>query len=386
MPGRKKELINLIKKYRLGKASPQEVDFLEKYYQYFDKEEKISQTYSETEKTNLGKKIFSAIQSRKNLAPVIPVHRRRWFRVAAASVLLFFAGSVYFILRHSNENLITKTEPQEIRFKNDVAAPASTKATITLADGKVVPIDSLTTLSQNGVDLTKTVDGKIIYSAGSSPLGEAGVKYNTLSNPRGSKVIDMQLSDGSHVWLNAGSSVTYPVAFIGNERKVTITGEAYFEVKHLIQGNIPFSVEANGVITEVLGTHFNVNGYSDEANVKVTLLEGSVKVSKGNAIGLLKPGQQAQVSNDVKIISSVDIEEVMAWKDGVFKFKEATIEMLMRQIEKWYDVDINYEGKVSSHFVVTIPRTVNMSNVFKILEETGGVHFKIDGRKVTVMP
>ncbi|MBS1632965.1 MAG: FecR domain-containing protein, partial [Bacteroidetes bacterium] len=225
MPGRKNELINLIKKYRLGKASPQEVDFLEKYYQYFDKEEKISQTFSETEKTDLGKKMFSAIQSRKTLAPVIPIHRRTWFRVAAASVLVFFAGSVYFVLKHNNEKPVAKMEPQETRFKNDVAAPASTRATITLADGRTIPVDSLTSLTQSGVHLTKTVDGKIIYNGSANDM-----VYNTLSNPRGSKVIDMQLSDGSHVWLNAGSSVTYPVAFIGNERKVTITGEAYFEV------------------------------------------------------------------------------------------------------------------------------------------------------------
>jgi len=386
MPGRKNELISLLKKYRLGKASAEEVSFLEKYYQYFDKEEKISQQFSETEKEELGKKMFSAVQSQMHLAPVIPLVKRTWFRLAAAVILVLVTAGVYYILNNDYENKsITKTEPQETRFKNDVAAPAGTKARITLADGRTVSIDSLTTLTQNGVSVTKTTDGKIIYDGSAKEM-----VYNTLSNPRGSKVIDMTLADGSHVWLNAGSSVTYPVAFIGNERKISITGEAYFEVAH--NTAMPFKVSKGEIDVTVLGTHFNVNAYDDEVNMKVTLLQGSVQVNKGNGNSLLKPGQQATISNSplgdggITVHSNVDLDEVMAWKNGVFKFKDATIELLMRQVEKWYDVEIVYEGKISNHFVATIPRNVTVANVFRILEETGGVHFKIDGKKVTVMP
>ncbi|HMJ48171.1 MAG TPA: FecR domain-containing protein [Ferruginibacter sp.] len=396
----KKELIRLVKKYNRGKATPQEVVFLEKYYQYFDREPAISETLTNEEKQQLSTEIFAGIQQKIKETLVIPFYKRTWFRAAAASVLIFFAGSVYFILRDNNEKPITKIEPQETRFKNDVAAPMKAKATITLADGSIVPLDSVTygkLATQGNVNVMMTADGKIVYKELQQSEGQ--MQYNTLNNPRGSKVIDMQLSDGSHVWLNAGSSVTYPVAFIGKERNVSISGEAYFEVAR--NTAMPFKVTKGEMAVTVLGTHFNVNAYDDEANIKVTLLEGSVRINalaptpseRAGGEVVLKPGHQAQVSNQanqkikqITVQTNVDLDEVMAWKNGVFKFKDASIELLMRQVEKWYDVEIVYEGKIKDHFVATIPRTVTVANVFRILEETGGVHFKIDGKKVTVMP
>jgi len=315
--------------------------------------------------------------------------RQLWKKVAAAAAVLLLASGGYFLLKTNDTKDIAKIEPQEIRFKNDVAAPANTKATITLADGKIVPIDSLTVLTQNGVNVLKTLDGKIIYNGSTKDM-----VYNTLSNPRGSKVIDMTLADGSHVWLNAGSSVTYPVAFIGNERNVSITGEAYFEVAPLTpkggQGKIPFSVDANGVITEVLGTHFNVNSYSDEGTTKITLLEGSVKVSKGKASGLLLPGQQAQVAlrqaqDDVKILNAVDLNEVMAWKNGRFYFDGVDIKVMMRQLSRWYNVEVEYKADIKSSFVAKISRDEPVTELLKILELTNLVHFKIEGNKIEVI-
>ena len=318
------------------------------------------------------------LQSTDSPPRVHRIHFRlaRWW--AAAAILIMAIGS-YFIFFNKTEK---KPEIATVDTK-DVQAPSTTKATITLANGKIIYLDSINngTISiENNVTVIKTADGKIIYSGNANE-----VVYNTLHNPRGSKVIDMQLSDGSHVWLNAGSSVTYPVAFVGNERKVSITGEAYLDVTH--NPAMPFKLKKGEMEVTVLGTKFNVNAYDDEADIKVTLLEGSVKVSNGPANGILKPGQQAQVGRDIKIVSNVDLEEVMAWKNGKFQFGEkADIGMIMRQIARWYDVDVEYKGTFTKHFGGSISREVNVSQVLKVLQTTGNVNYKVEGRKVTVMP
>lgn len=312
-------------------------------------------------------------------------HWSRW--IAAASALLILVAASYFLFFNKTDKpavATTVTQP----VSNDVQAPKIVKATITLADGGRVSVDSLTSLTQNNVSLTKTADGKIVYSGSASK-----VVYNTLTNPRGSKVIDMTLADGSHVWLNAGSSVTYPVAFVGNERKVLITGEAYFEVAPLSLGRgvggeakMPFIVEKGNMEVTVLGTHFNVNAYDDESDIKVTLLEGSVKVRNEAGAVTIKPGQQATANRNEKpqIISNINLEQVMAWKNGMFVFNETDIQSIMRQIERWYDVEVVFDGAFTQHFNGAIQRQVNVSKVLDMLQKTGGARFTIEGKKVMV--
>jgi ferric-dicitrate binding protein FerR (iron transport regulator) len=215
------------------------------------------------------------------------------------------------------------------------------------------------------------------------------VGYNTFTIPRGSKPLSLTLSDGSRVWLNVGSSLTYPTAFTGKERRVTITGEAYFEVAH--NAAMPFRVQHDDITISVLGTHFNVNTYEDETAERITLLEGSVLVSKKNASKLLEPGQQASISHDevnnIKVAGGVDLDEVMAWRDGKFRFGESMdIGTIMRQISRWYDVDIEYKGSVKQRFWGSISKSVNVSQVLKILEATGGVKFTVEGNKIIVTP
>jgi ferric-dicitrate binding protein FerR (iron transport regulator) len=196
----------------------------------------------------------------------------------------------------------------------------------------------------------------------------------------------MTLSDGSKVWLNAGSSVRFPVAFTGNERKVSITGEAYFEVaRDAYKPFIVKDINRNAEV-QVLGTHFNVNTYDDEPVMKVTLLEGAVKVIKGISTRLLKPGQQAQVGSDVKVITGIDTEEVMAWKNGRFQFKKASLQEVMRQVARWYDVEIVYEGKIiPQEFGGKMQRDLKLSEVLEGLAKSQ-VHFRIEKKKVVVMP
>ena len=268
-------------------------------------------------------------------------------------------------------------------------APETNKAMITLANGQKVYLDSAvngTLAMQGNVKLVKLANGQIAYqTASGETINE--IKYNTLTNPRGSKVIDMTLADGSQVWLNAGSSVTYPVAFVGNERRVAITGEAYFEVAH--NTAMPFKVSKGEMEVTVLGTHFNVNAYDDESDIKVTLLEGSVKVIKGPSTGsglqtVLKPGQQAQVTNEVKVVNDADLEQVMAWKNGLFNMKGTDLAALMRQVARWYDVQVSYEGpQQQKSFGGSINRDVDLSDVLKALEQYG-IHFRMEKGKVII--
>jgi ferric-dicitrate binding protein FerR (iron transport regulator) len=294
-----------------------------------------------------------------------PASRFAWRRWAVAASIIFTLGAgSYFLFfnKPAGQNNIAKTTNSVF---HDLQAPEANRAMITLSNGQKVYLDSTTNgkiIQQGGVEIVKLADGKIAYRGTTTELLK-----NTLSNPKGSKVIDMALSDGSHVWLNAGSSVTFPLAFTGNERKVSITGEAYFEIAH--DAARPFFVSKGDVQVQVLGTHFNVNGYDDEADIKVTLLEGSVKITSGNRSGLLKPGQQAQVAPEagmgsIRIQNEVDLDEVVAWKNGIFNFTNVDLPIIMRQLARWYDVDIIYEGEIPARkFEGKIQRNLNLGQV-----------------------
>ena len=384
MTGKKKELIELIKKHRLGKASQEEIAFLEKYYQYFDNQEKISESLTENEIRETGNKIFVNIQSSIRQAPVIQLYRRFSFRTVAASVLLIVSLGTYYLHRNKNNQ---PPETNTAIVNHDIAPPASNRATITLANGQKLYLDSAangTLATQGNINVKKLADGRIVYNGESSTAGSELV-YNTLTNPRGSKVIDITLNDGSKVWLNAGSSITYPVAFAGNERKVTISGEAYFEVAKNVR--MPFRVKINeSTEVEVLGTHFNVNAYTDEASINTTLLEGSVRVTANKKVQLLSPGQQAQVNaSAINLINDADVAQAVAWKDGLFAFTDADLPTVMRQLARWYDVEVKYEGKIpEKEFNGKIGKTLTLNQVLRVLTKTG-VNYRIEGNKITIV-
>ncbi len=317
---------------------------------------------------------------------------RLWPRIAAAAAIVLVLGAAYYFIFNNKENkIVAAVKPQQTeKINSDIIAPTKAKAMITLADGRKVPLDSITSgtlATQGDVNLVKTANGQLIYNAAQQTEGQ--IQYNTLSNPRGSRVVDMTLADGSRVWLNAGSSITYPIAFMGNERSVSITGEAYFEVTH--NAAMPFKVRNGKTEITDLGTEFNVNAYDNEADLKVTLLQGIVKVNNAaleNDKGVvMKPGEQAQVSSGVKIIKGVDTDKVMAWKNGVFNFQDATLEEVMRQLERWYDIDVVYEKNIPKlEFVGKMSRDLSLSGVLHGLE-VSKVHCRLEaGRRVVVMP
>ena len=331
---------------------------------------------------------WNEIYSRAMQPPVVslePKVKMKWFRLtAAAAVLIALTTGAYLYFTPHTQEAIATIQPKQ----NDIAPPSGNKAVLTLADGTKIEIDSIsngTIALQGNVRIIKQPNGEITYAGNASKE----VSYNTLNVPRGSKPLGLTLSDGSQVWLNVGSSLTYPTAFTGKERKVKITGEAYFEVAH--NAGMPFLVQHEDVTVSVLGTHFNVNSYEDETAEQITLLEGLVRVNKNKISQLLKPGQQASIShneiNDIKVLNDVNMDEVMAWKNGKFRFGEnADIGAIMRQISRWYDVDIEYQGRVNQRFWGSISKDVNVSRVLKILEATGGVKFKVEGNKIIVMP
>jgi len=236
---------------------------------------------------------------------------------------------------------------------------------------------------QGNMAISKANNGQIKYNAIS---GENNlILINTVTTQR-KEQYHLTLADGTNVWLNAASSIKYPTAFTGNERRVEITGEAYFEVAH--NKDKPFLVTTNGQTVEVLGTHFNINAYDDEIGVKTTLLEGSVKVNKNGKTAMIKPGQQAIVlDNEQSIeIKEADTEQAIAWKNGFFDFKDANIQDIMRQLSRWYDVDVRYDGKIPTRdFSGEMERSLNASQVLKLLTYSG-IHFRIEGKTIIVTP
>jgi ferric-dicitrate binding protein FerR (iron transport regulator) len=302
----------------------------------------------------------------------------------AACILVIAGTAIYFWNRVSNKKNIAKTTTTT-NIKNDVQ-PGTEKAVLTLADGSQITLDSTAngTIAQQGNTVVLKEDGLLAYNTDrDKPQNE--ILYNTLSTPKGGEYRSLVLSDGSKVWLNSLSSIHFPTSFVGNERKVEITGEVYFEVAK--NPSRPFKVTVNGMTIEVLGTHFNVNAYNDEPIIRTTLFEGIVKVSKHGNNKLIKPGQEAQVnSEDENIqITSADTEQAIAWKEGFFVFKNNDIETIMRQLARWYDVDVVYQGKTIEKFSGRVNRNTNLSEVLKAFEESN-IHFKIHDKVITIMP
>ena len=303
----------------------------------------------------------------------------RLLLAAAASLLLVISVGIYFIAHRNSSDEVWIAQ----NFKNDVP-PGHNQATLTLGNGLRVPLNrkiSSNLALQGNTALTNTQRGELKYQLVNGLANK--VVSNTLTTMR-KEQYKVVLSDGSQVWLNSESSIRYPTSFSGNVREVEITGEAYFEVAH--NKNKPFKVIVGNETIEVLGTHFNVNAYSNEPSVKTTLLEGSVKVSNKSSFEVINPGQQAILGNNGLSVSVVSTEEAVAWKNGYFRFNHEKIESIMRKLSRWYDIDVQFEGPISTEeYSGKISRFRNISEILKVFEYTGSIHFKIEGRRVTVL-
>lgn len=331
-----------------------------------------------------GHEAWMALKKQIGIEPhrVGPV--RLWLRiVAAASIVIAIGTGVWFYTSLKS----TANRNPGIVSQNDIG-PGKNKATLTLASGKVVHLSD----AKTGI---KIDESKITYNDGTAVNEASGVGLQTLTTPRGG-TYQVILPDGTRVWLNAASSVKFPSTFANaTDRKVELIGEAYFEVSH--NGKQPFIVKTDRQRVEVLGTHFNINSYADEAETRTTLLEGSVRVTvldraeavnhKSKRENILVPGEQSVLKDGLLSIHKADIETEMAWKDGYFVFKNEDFHATMRKISRWYDVDVIFsEGVPEIYFEGSVSRFRNVSEVLRKFQLTENVHFKIEGRRITVMP
>ncbi|RPE09171.1 FecR family protein [Chitinophaga lutea] len=302
---------------------------------------------------------------------------RRWGWAAAAILAgVMVLGSIYFPVYRN------RAQPAEAVARLQDVPPGQNKAVLILSDGSKVTLDSAgNQVIRQGATVVRKQGGSLQYDE--EERGPA-VAYNTLSTPLGGQ-FRIVLSDGTKVWLNAGSSIRYPVTFAGHERVVEVTGETYFEVAD--DATAPFIVKAARQEIKVLGTRFNVNAYADEPMVSTTLLNGAVRIVSGNVTRLLKPGEQlaTQYASNEVTVRSVNVDNVVAWTSGKFMFENSDIKAVMRQLARWYDVEVMYGSDIPSReFVGEIERDLHLSQVLKILEQNN-IHFKIQGRKIIVL-
>ena len=312
-----------------------------------------------------------------NLAVQFKPQRRKlytWLSAAAAAILI--TGSVIYF--SSDKSLQQQAETANLQ-------PGKNKAELTLANGRHITLDASvngTLAKEAGVQITKTKDGELVYTV--TDANAPSDARNIIKTPYGGQYMVI-LPDQSKVWLNAGSSLAYPVSFANAKtRNVDLTGEAYFEIAK--DKTHPFIVKTAKQEVKVLGTHFNINLYMDEPAILTTLLEGSVNISSAAADRILKPGEQSMLTAQGIKVAAADTEEVMAWKNGYFRFNDEKLESIMRKIARWYDVEIEFEGEISDEeYNGKISKFKNIAQVLEMLSETNTVHFKIDGRRILVL-
>lgn len=341
----------------------------------------VSETY--TAEQNIYNQIKQNVPelSEVETGKVMRMQRFSWRKLTAAAAIILILAGAYVWLGRNKERAVVKNEGSIVAPAND-RPPGTFKARLTLANGLTIVLDSASIgmLAQQGATQVINKDGQLVYAGHDNNTGE--VLYNTLATSRG-QMYPLVLSDNSRVWLNSASSIRFPVSFAKNERRIEVTGEAYFEIAH--DASRPFTVSVNGAAITVLGTKFNVNAYTNEGPLKTTLLEGSVRIKNAGSLALLKPGQQAIVTdNGIKTSMDIDADKIVAWKNNRFYFKNDDIETVMRHIARWYDVDVEFKNVPDVKFNAKISRNVNASVVFEALEATGEVHFQIVGKKVTV--
>ena len=368
-----------------GNISEEEEKILNQWY-HTEYNETISWD-TDKSREDLKKRLFQSILSRINKeedadkpGKLVSI-RRNWYKpAAAAAIIIFLLTGAYFIYTNQNSGI----SPQAVANKE--IPPGSDKAILTLADGSQIVLTDAgngAIADQGNVKVIK-LDGLVSYSLDGST---EEVVYNTISTPRTGQY-QLLLADGTRVWLDAESSIRFPNVFKGKERRVELKGQGYFEVAH--NSKMPFHVSVGKMNVEVLGTHFNIMAYGDEDAIKTTLLEGSVKVQilQGPAqTTILKPGSQARLSknNVLKTVQNVNMDQAIAWKNGLFQLEGTSIREVFRQIERWYDVEVIMQGNFNDDTLSGVfSRKQYVSQLISILEEAGVGHFKIEGRKIYV--
>ena len=377
------QYLSLCEKYLKGIATPEEEILIEEYQNSQGLNNNILGDVGANDKERLKAILYNRLQAsfQQQAAPVVKM--RRWPYAAAAAILVFISVGIYLV-----SNKISSTGPTLSKHarpvKNDIQ-PGSEKAVLTLANGSTITLDDApngVVSKQGNSAISKSANGLVIN--GGNDAGNQ-LAFNTITIPRGGKY-HITLSDGTNVWLNSSSALTFPAAFTGTDRTVRVTGEAYFEVAK--NDKMPFKIDVNGKqVVEVIGTHFNISAYTDENNIITTLLEGSVKVTYKDKSTYIVPGQMAV--NDFGqhiMVKQANLEEVMAWKNDSFIFNNENITSIMRKISRWYDVDVAYNGDMTSiNFDGSYSRSKGLASLLKNIELVNKVRFITEERRVTVI-
>lgn len=369
-----KEAKQLLSKYKAGTCSEEEIALLESWY--LDYRDEAMDLDPE-----------GLAEARKKIWADLPVHQgagrsvKLWPRIAAAASIIICVGIGLIFYN------------KQAKLRNDVPGltaivPGGNKAVLTLADGSKIDLNDVSkgTLAKRlGITVTKTADGEIVYTVNDT-RGNKQTEYHTIATPRGGQY-QVSLPDGTKVWLNASSAIKYPTSFTANERKVTLSGEAYFEVTP--NRASPFKVVSNNQTITVLGTHFNVSAYKDDGRIVTTLLQGKVRVqlNENNAFAELNPREQSILEGRRFKVEKVANDDAIAWKNNAFVFDNETLGSIMRKISRWYDVDVVCPPEMEKmEFSGTVSSDKNIKQALRIMELTGTVHFKFEGRRITVMP
>eukprot|EP01133_Synstelium_polycarpum_P002839 gene2839-3261_t len=379
------EFISLLKKYRQGHCSPEEVQLLESWY--LDEGRKKGPVIEEQELVQVKQQLWEAISARQGKQGVRKMGSRAYtyFKLGAvAALLLVFAAGLYMYRTNGNRSGYLKNA--------DLVVPGGNRAVLTLSNGKKVILDQRGNgeLAKNqGIEVLKLSDGQLLYkvsASGQKKSEDASLLYNTIETPMGGQY-QVILADGTKVWLNAGSSLKYPLAFAGTLRKVELKGEGYFEVAK--DKKRPFQVKTEHQLVEVLGTHFNVNAYPDEEEARTTLVEGSVKVSSGqdpeHYSALLKPGQECKLGKGKLLVQQADVEEALAWKNGYFVFDDVDLKTALRKIGRWYNVEVGYDGNFDRIVLDgSVSKFKDINQVLDVLHLTTQLNFTLNGRRIMV--
>lgn len=389
----KSEFAYLFNKYFDKTATAEERDAFMQHFATLKSDEEINRLLEDAYNRNIDQfefpgqvreKILSNIfnQGTETSVAVRPVNTLRfystWMKYAAVIFLIPLGLGMYLYEKYE-QNLALVSSTRDIQ-------PGGNKATLTLGNGEKIVLDAAATgvlAEQGSIEIRKATDGQIVYNI-KGKNGNTSV-INTIETQNGGQY-QINLPDGTKVWLNAASSLKYPTSFTANERKVELKGEAYFEVSKNAQK--PFKVKlANDAEIKVLGTHFNVNAYQEEESINATLLEGSIVMKSGLKEKKITPGQQAQAFSDhrINIVKDVNLNQAVAWKNGFFSIDVISLQDIMTQVEKWYDVKVIYKEDIQIELVARIPRNVPLSELLKLLEYTKKVHFKLEGKKLYVM-
>lgn len=373
----KEEYIVLYEKYLNNECSPEELELLRSYKDDF---ELADIDYKDDQlQAKIYNKLLNSIAEQEKVKPLFT-----WKKYAAAAAVLLTAAVTGLIwIQQANKKEVMVSLPPATAVKEEIK-PGSNKAVLILGDGSVVELNDTVTgkIAQQGATIvSKTHSGQLTYEETGREANE--IIYNTINIPRGGQY-SLTLPDGSKVWLNAATSLRFPTQLNGKERVVELNGEAYFEVAKSKQ---PFFVKVKDMQVEVLGTHFNVMAYADEANINTTLLEGKVKLSSSTDDVILKPGQQGLFTPAAGFkVRTADTDQALAWKNGYFNFNDEELTSIMRKISRWYNVDIEYNSRNSKlSYAGVISRFKNVSDVLDMLSLTGTVQFKITDRRITVI-